>query len=88
MDPSRVNWTPVFRRKDRPVGRTYKPDWPFLCAFGSAPAPKAGGLSKTNAPFSVLLLKTNNLAESLACVWLCATVRICLKGGHKNRHRR
>jgi hypothetical protein len=26
MDPSRVNWTLVFRGKNGPVGRTYKPE--------------------------------------------------------------
>src|SRR5260370_15209466 len=50
------------------------------------PAPKAGGPPKTTLPFSALLLKTNNLAESVACRWLCPAVPICLQGGHKSRH--
>src|SRR5882762_3512819 len=50
------------------------------------PAPKAGGPLKTTLPFSALLLKTNNLAESVACRWLCPAVPICLQGGHKSRH--
>ena len=37
LDPkwTPVNWTLVFRRKNRPVGRTYKPDWPVFRAFYS-----------------------------------------------------
>jgi hypothetical protein len=42
------------------------------------PAPKAGGPSKTNPPFSALLLKNNNLVETVGCGWLCTTVRVCL----------
>ena len=43
LDPK---WTPVesigpwSRRKNRPVRRTNKPDWPVFRAFDSAPAPK------------------------------------------------
>lgn len=31
-------------------------------------------------------MKQNNLVVRLACGWLCATVPICLKGGHKSWH--
>ncbi len=42
------------------------------------PAPKAGGPLKTTLPFSALLLKNNNLVETVACAWLCVGVPICL----------
>ncbi len=52
------------------------------------PAPKAGGSLKTTLPFSALLLRNDNLAEVVACGWLCTTVPICLQSGHKSWHTR
>ena len=47
-DPSRVNWTLMFRRKNRPDGRTYKPDWPVFRAFGSCA--QSGRATENNRP--------------------------------------
>jgi hypothetical protein len=52
----------------------------------STPAPKAGGPLIATLSFSALLLRNNDLAEVVACGWLCATVPICLMGGHKSWH--
>jgi hypothetical protein len=50
------------------------------------PAPKAGGLLKLTLLLSTLVLKQNNLVVIQACGWLCATVLLCLLGGHKSWH--
>jgi hypothetical protein len=50
----------VFRRKNGPVGRTYKPDWPVSRAFVSASAPKAGALPGCATPR--LLLRIDSTA--------------------------
>ena len=55
-----------------------------LCADVS----KAGALLKTTLLFSTLLMKQNNLVVIIACGWRCATVPICLEGGHKSWHNR
>jgi hypothetical protein len=55
----------VFRRKNGPVGRTYKPDWPVFLAFVSAPALKSGVLPLGSPSFSISVLKTNELEEYL-----------------------
>jgi len=43
MDPSRVNWTLVFRGKNRPVGKSNKPDWPVFAPSMTLLRPSQSG---------------------------------------------
>src|SRR5260370_25357113 len=68
------SWTLMFRRKNGPVGRTYKPDGPVFPAFVSAPPRKSGVLRLGSPSFSISGLTTNELEEYLRvarCTHIC-----------------